>query len=166
MLGRRMLLKKDFSDAFWKARRPLRPAVVVYGSCSLTKHGWAGSTLLRVGCAGEQSGANLAIPANIKLAFLTAHSPQLSPQEIPGDKLRDKIFKNHALKSVDEVYDKLEEGRSLSRTQLRARHHVPLHCQINMIRKWHGDQDRPVAYGSADHHSGSQALLGSSSWQL
>jgi transposase len=49
-------------------------------------------------------------PANIKLEFLPAYSPELNPQETLWDEIREKIFKNYALKSMDEVYDKFEEA--------------------------------------------------------
>ena len=44
------------------------------------------------------------------LEFLPAYSPELNPQENLWDEIREKIFKNYALKSMDEVYDKLEEA--------------------------------------------------------
>jgi len=66
--------------------------------------------LLFVDGAPNHGGGNLVIPANIKLAFLPAYSPELNPQENLWDEIREKIFKNHALKSMDEVYDKLEEA--------------------------------------------------------
>ncbi len=60
--------------------------------------------------AANHSGGNLVVPANIKLAFLPAYSPELNPQETLWDEIRENIFKNYALKSMDEVYDKLEEA--------------------------------------------------------
>jgi transposase len=66
--------------------------------------------LLFVDGAGNHGGRNLVIPANIKLAFLPAYSPELNPQENLWDEIREKIFKNYALKCMDEVYDKLEEA--------------------------------------------------------
>jgi transposase len=66
--------------------------------------------LLFVDGAGNHSSGNLLIPANIKLEFLPAYSPELNPQENLWDEIREKIFKNYALKSMDEVYDKLEEA--------------------------------------------------------
>jgi transposase len=52
---------------------------------------------------------DLAIPANITLEFLPP-APELNPQENIWDEIREKIFKNYALKSMDEVCDKLEEA--------------------------------------------------------
>jgi DDE superfamily endonuclease len=52
----------------------------------------------------------LLIPANITLEFLPPCSPELNPQENIWDEIREKIFKNYALKSMDKVCDKLEEA--------------------------------------------------------
>jgi hypothetical protein len=41
---------------------------------------------------------------------LPAHSPELNPQENIWDEIREKIFKNYAAKSMDEVCDMLVEG--------------------------------------------------------
>jgi transposase len=38
------------------------------------------------------------------------YSPELNPQENIWDEIREKIFKNYALKSMDEVNDKLDEA--------------------------------------------------------
>jgi len=40
--------------------------------------------------------------------FSPLYSPQLNPQENLWDEIREKIFKNYALKSIDDVYAKLE----------------------------------------------------------
>jgi transposase len=53
---------------------------------------------------------DLLIPANITLEFLPPCSPELNPQENIWDEIREKIFKNYALKSMDKVCDKLEEA--------------------------------------------------------
>ena len=66
--------------------------------------------LLLVDGAANHGGGDLVIPANIKLAFLPAYSPELNPQENLWDEIREKIFKNYALKSMNEVYDKLEDA--------------------------------------------------------
>jgi transposase len=50
------------------------------------------------------------IPANITLQFLPPCSPELNPQENIWDEIREKIFKNYALKSMDKVCDKLKEA--------------------------------------------------------
>ena len=53
---------------------------------------------------------DLLIPANVTLEFLPPCSPELNPQENIWDEIREKIFKNYALKSMDKVCDKLEEA--------------------------------------------------------
>ena len=56
------------------------------------------------------SSDELVIPANIMLHPLPPYSPELNPQENIWDEIREKIFKNYALKSMNDVYDKLEEA--------------------------------------------------------
>ena len=48
-------------------------------------------------------------PSNVTLSPLPAYSPELNPQENVWDEIREKIFKNYALRSMDAVYDKLAE---------------------------------------------------------
>jgi hypothetical protein len=57
----------------------------------------------------SQRPGNLVIPANIKLEFLPAYSPELYPQETLWDEFVRIFFTNYALRSMDEVYDKLQE---------------------------------------------------------
>lgn len=52
----------------------------------------------------------LALPGNISLLFLPPYSPQLNPKENLWDEIREKIFKNHALKSIGAVRAKLHEA--------------------------------------------------------
>src|SRR5271169_5002595 len=52
----------------------------------------------------------LAIPDNVSLLFLPPYSPELNPKENLWDEIREKIFKNFALKSIDAVHQKLEEA--------------------------------------------------------
>ena len=52
----------------------------------------------------------LALPDNISLLFLPPYSPELNPKENLWDEIREKIFKNYALKSLDAVYAKLNEA--------------------------------------------------------
>jgi len=47
--------------------------------------------LLFVDGAANHSGSNLVTPANIKLAFLPAYSPELNPQESLWDEIREKF---------------------------------------------------------------------------
>jgi transposase len=43
----------------------------------------------------------LEVPANIMLHLLPPYSPELNPQENLWDEIREKIFKDYALKSMD-----------------------------------------------------------------
>jgi transposase len=52
----------------------------------------------------------LEIPANIILHLLPPYSPELNPQENIWDEIREKIFKNYALKSMSDVNAKLDEA--------------------------------------------------------
>jgi transposase len=58
------------------------------------------------GAPNHRSGG-LAIPANISLLFLPPYSPELNPKENLWDEIREKIFKNYALKSIHAVHAKL-----------------------------------------------------------
>jgi transposase len=60
--------------------------------------------------AGNHISGDLVIPSNITLSPLPAYSSELNPQENIWDEIREKVFKNYALKSTDAVYDKLEEA--------------------------------------------------------
>ena len=53
---------------------------------------------------------DLAVPDNIKLLYLPPYSPQLNPKENLWDEIREKIFKNYPLKSMDEVRAKLKQA--------------------------------------------------------
>jgi multicopper oxidase/DDE superfamily endonuclease len=41
------------------------------------------------------------LPDNISLLFLPPYAPELNPKENLWDEIRDKIFKNYALKSIE-----------------------------------------------------------------
>jgi len=47
---------------------------------------------------------------NVTLEFLPPYSPELNPQENIWDEIREKLFKNYALKSMDKVCHKLMEA--------------------------------------------------------
>jgi transposase len=66
--------------------------------------------LLFVDGAGNHRSDDLEAPGNIMLHVLPPYSPELNPQENLWDEIREKIFKNYALKSMDEVYSKLEDA--------------------------------------------------------
>jgi len=61
------------------------------------------------GAPNHRSG-QLVIPDNISLLFLPPYAPELNPKENLWDEIREKIFKNYALKSIDAVHHKLEEA--------------------------------------------------------
>ena len=60
--------------------------------------------------APNHRGSDLAVPDNISLLFLPPYSPELNPKENIWDEIREKIFKNYALKSIDAVWTKLKEA--------------------------------------------------------
>ena len=66
--------------------------------------------LMVVDGAGNHLSEELEVPANIILQPLPPYSPELNPQETIWDEIREKIFKNYALKSMAEVNDKLDEA--------------------------------------------------------
>ena len=53
---------------------------------------------------------DLALPNNISLLFLPPYAPELNPKENLWDEIREKIFKNYALKSIDAVRTKLKQA--------------------------------------------------------
>ena len=59
------------------------------------------------GAPNHRSG-QLIVPKNIMLLFLPPYSPELNPKENLWDEIRDKIFKNYALKSMDGVRQKID----------------------------------------------------------
>jgi transposase len=54
--------------------------------------------------------SDLVLPDNISLLFLPPYSPELNPKENLWDEIREKLFKNYALKSIDAVRAKLEQA--------------------------------------------------------
>ena len=61
------------------------------------------------GAPNHQCGL-LAVPDNISLLFLPPYSPELNPKENLWDEIREKIFKNLVLKSMNAVRAKLREA--------------------------------------------------------
>ena len=53
---------------------------------------------------------NLRVPDNVSLLFLPPYAPELNPKENLWDEIREKLFRNYALKSIDAVHRKLEEA--------------------------------------------------------
>ena len=54
--------------------------------------------------------SDLAVPSNVTLLYLPPYSPELNPKENLWDEIREKIFKNYALKSMDAVRAKLKQA--------------------------------------------------------
>jgi transposase len=79
--------------------------------------------------------SDLAVPGNVTLLYLPPYSPELSPKENLWDEVREKRFKNYALKSMDAVRQ-AQAGHPLHRTQPRAcpLHHVlSRHHQLSLM---------------------------------
>jgi transposase len=74
-------------------------------------HKFARQDILLVldGAPNHRSG-DLAVPGNITLLYLPPYSPELNPKENLWDEIREKIFKNYALKSIDAVRVKLKQA--------------------------------------------------------
>ena len=66
--------------------------------------------LLVLDGAPNHRSSDLVLPANISLLFLPPYAPELNPKENLWDEIREKIFKNYALKSIDAVRAKLEQA--------------------------------------------------------
>jgi DDE superfamily endonuclease len=66
--------------------------------------------LLVVDGAPNHRSGKLLMPDNITLLFLPPYAPELNPKENLWDEIREKIFKNYALKSMDAVQQKLKEA--------------------------------------------------------
>ena len=50
------------------------------------------------------------VPDNISLLFLPVSSPELNPKKNSWDEIREKVFKNYALKSIEHLRQKLHEA--------------------------------------------------------
>ncbi len=61
------------------------------------------------GAPNHRSG-DLVVARNITLLFLPPYSPELNPKENLWDEIRENIFKNYALKSMDTVQAKLRQA--------------------------------------------------------
>jgi putative transposase len=66
--------------------------------------------LLVLDGAPNRRSRDLAVPNNITLLYLPPYSPELNPKEDLWDEIREKIFKNYALKSIDAVHAKLKQA--------------------------------------------------------
>ncbi len=83
---------------------------------------------------------DLALPDNISLLFLPPYSPELNPKENLWDEIREKIFKNYALISIDAVRTKLKhailyiERNPKSSNQSRR---FPISSSHSLMWKWY-----------------------------
>lgn len=59
--------------------------------------------LMVVDGASSHKSKELVVPANLALIGLPAYSPQLNPQELVWDELREKAFPNRVFESMDAV---------------------------------------------------------------
>ena len=66
--------------------------------------------LLVLDGAPNHRSSELVLPDNITLLYLPPYSPELNPKENLWDEIREKIFKNYALKSMDAVRAKLKQA--------------------------------------------------------
>jgi len=66
--------------------------------------------LLVVDGAPNHRCGGLTVPHNITLLYLPPYSPELNPKENLWDEIREKIFKNYALKSMDAVRARLRQA--------------------------------------------------------
>jgi len=60
--------------------------------------------------APNHRSSDLVLPGNISVLFPRPYSPELNPKENLWDEIREKLFKNYALKSIDAVHAKLEKA--------------------------------------------------------
>jgi hypothetical protein len=94
--------------------------------------------LLFVDAAGNHGGGNLVIPANIKLECPPTRRGSIRGENL-WDEIREKIFKDYALKSMERSMTSSRSG-ALPRAQCRncqIHNLVSLCCQIILIRKWY-----------------------------
>ena len=89
------------------------------------------------GAPNHRSG-ELIVPDNVTLLFLPPYAPELNPKENLWEEIREKIFKNYALKSMDEVHRKLDEA-VLQPADREIHHVLPLHRQVILIWKWYDE---------------------------
>ena len=94
---------------FLSCRLPTRSAFKFFLNV-LAKKFSRSQILLVVDGAGNHGSGDLLVPSNVILEFLPAYSPELNPQENIWDEIREKIFKNYAAKSMDEVSNKLVDA--------------------------------------------------------
>jgi transposase len=72
------------------------------------------------------------LPNNITLLYLPPYSPELNPKENLWDEIREKIFKNYALKSMDAVRAKLKQAMLYIECNL-LHQLLPLYRQLTLM---------------------------------
>jgi hypothetical protein len=79
---------------------PQRPVAKICQAAHPVGPRWSSKPSLRRSLGAKQ----------LTLLFLPPYAPELNPKENLWDEIREKIFKNYALKSIDAVYRKLDEA--------------------------------------------------------
>ena len=80
---------------------------------------------------------------NISLLFLPPYGPELNPKENLWDEIREKIFKNYALKSIDAVRAKLKDPlHGTPARNCKIHHLIPLHSQVTLMWKRYNTESR------------------------
>jgi hypothetical protein len=82
----------------------------------------------------------LVVPDNISLLFLPPYAPELNPKENLWDEIREKIFKNYALKSIDAVRAKLKQAILYIERNPKTVQSItsfPLYRQVTLTWKWY-----------------------------
>jgi transposase len=78
----------------------------------------------------------ITVPDNITLLYLPPYSPELSPKENLCDEIREKVFKNYALKSMDAVRAKLKQAILYIECNPTLPYLLPLCHQFTLMRNW------------------------------
>ncbi len=83
---------------------------------------------------------DLAVPTNLTLLYLPPYSPELNPKENLWDEIREKIFKNYALKSWMPCAPSSGRPSSTSSaipSSCPLHHLLPLYRQLTLMWKWY-----------------------------
>src|SRR5580704_6914326 len=108
--GRLMRPNRASSANMIRRRRPRLAAAARARLTALSRRFARQQILLVLDGAPNHRSGQLVIPDNISLLFLPPYAPELNPKENLWDEIREKIFKNYALKSIDAVHQRLEEA--------------------------------------------------------
>jgi transposase len=83
---------------------------------------------------------DLMLPDKISLLFLPPYSPELNPKENLWEEIREKIFKNYALKSINAVRTKLQQAIfyiERNPETVKSITSFPLYHQVTLMWKWY-----------------------------